>query len=203
MASLKRKNSIGIAAVMAANAILFWGTTVLDYIETLPRDLLSPAAALAVPILVGVINGLASAGVKERLVFLRWRSPLPGSRAFSKYQYRDPRVDPAKISRIVDPLPTDPIEQNRAWYGLYRKVRDAVSVLEVHQSYLFARDYCFVSAMFLIGGLAYWLVEQNSEFLWIFLIIIVPQFLASGQAARVYGVRFVQTVLAEVQDGAP
>jgi hypothetical protein len=49
-----------------------------------------------------VANGLLSADMKARFVFLRWHHPLPGNRAFSKYAQQDPRIDQIRLAQVID-----------------------------------------------------------------------------------------------------
>jgi hypothetical protein len=52
-------------------------------------------------IVTSVTNGLLSANMKARLVFLRWMYALPGHRAFSKYALADPRIDLARLKKSL------------------------------------------------------------------------------------------------------
>jgi hypothetical protein len=55
-----------------------------------------------------VANGLLSAELKARLVFLRWKHALPGHRAFSVYAKNDPRIDFVRLQRALgNKLPVD------------------------------------------------------------------------------------------------
>jgi hypothetical protein len=67
-----------------------------------------------------IANGLLSADIKARLVFLRWHHALPGNRAFSKYAQQDPRIDQVKLAQLVDMKSmSTPEVENAAWYRLY------------------------------------------------------------------------------------
>src|SRR5262245_40187581 len=124
--SLKDQNRWQLWLIVAANSLFLYGVVQSNAIRADGlRAALSDAQKL-IPVgfaLVAatVLNGLLNADLKARLVFLRWRHALPGHRAFSKYALSDPRIDPSALEKVNGgSLPTDPIEQNRAWYRLYR-----------------------------------------------------------------------------------
>ena len=100
--SLKDQNTVSLIAVLIVNLAIF--AVVLktdqllaaDYPDILKQwQALIPASLGA--ILIGVVNGLLSAQAKARLVFWRWKNPLPGSEAFSRYVTLDPRIDVAAL----------------------------------------------------------------------------------------------------------
>jgi hypothetical protein len=200
--SLKDQNTLSLIGVLIANLAIF--VVVLktdkllaaDYQDVLKRwQALIPASLGA--ILIGVVNGLLSAQAKARLVFWRWRDPLPGSRAFSHYVHLDPRIDVAALKSKVGPFPTKPNEQNALWYKLYKSVENDPRVLHVHRLFLLTRDYAGIAFMLLIvfGGIG--IVEmQTYRTELLYAAALLAQFVASAVAARNYGVRFVNTVLA-------
>jgi len=87
--------------------------------------------------LTGVLNAQLSAEAKARIVFLRWRDPLPGSEAFTKHALSDPRIDMAALKATLGPLPVAPREQNALWYKLYKTVGSEPAVSQVHRAFLF------------------------------------------------------------------
>lgn len=147
--------------------------------------------------LVGILNAQISAEAKARIIFLRWRHPLPGCRAFSLHAASDARVDVAELSRQYGNLPYEPREQNALWYRLYKGVDCEPAVTQVHRSFLFARDYACVALMmlFVLGGYAMLYVPSKSGRV-IFVGVLLVQFLLAMRAARNHGIRFVTTVLA-------
>jgi hypothetical protein len=148
-------------------------------------------------VLVGVVNAQLGNDAKARIVFLRWRDPLPGSEAFTRHAIADPRIDLTAIERSNGPLPTSRRRQNTLWYRLYRSVADDPAVLQVHREYLFTRDYACMSLLMLIGlgtaGLFH--VPSKSTALG-YVGLLVIQFLLVRRAARNHGVGLVTTVLA-------
>ena len=101
---LKDSNRMHLALIVVMNALLLYtvaqaGTISIAGLKSLfteSSNLLPVGFAL---IAATVANGLLSANMKARLVFLRWRYTLPGHRAFSKYAVSDPRVDIAKLKK--------------------------------------------------------------------------------------------------------
>jgi hypothetical protein len=200
--SLKDQNTASLVAILIVNIAIF--AVVLktdqllaaDYQEVLKHwQALIPAGLGA--ILIGVVNGLLSVQAKARLVFWRWHNPLPGSRAFSHYVHLDPRIDVAALNSKVGPFPAKPNEQNALWYKLYKSVENDPRVLHVHRLFLLTRDYAGIAFMLLIifGGIgAVAMQTYKTELLYTAALLI--QFVTSAVAARNYGTRFVNTVIA-------
>jgi hypothetical protein len=151
-------------------------------------------------IVATVLNGLLSADAKPRVVFLRWHHALPGHRAFSEHAVRDPRIDVAALEKIHGgPLPTDPVEQNRTWYWMYKSVENNPAVRQSHRDYLFMRDYAGLGAVFIVlyGAVGMFTIPSMRVGL-MYLAVLVAQFVLVRQAACNYGTRFVTTVLARI-----
>src|SRR5579872_1673202 len=119
--SLKESNKIGLYGLVAANLALYYlllrSTAIVtgDWL-TLLRGLSLIVPAGVGTALTGVVAAQFSAQAKARIVFMRWRDPLPGSEAFTKYARMDPRVDVQALERLIGQLPTTPAEQNATWY---------------------------------------------------------------------------------------
>ena len=178
---------------MQANAIKVEG---IRGALTDASNLLPIAFAL---IVATVLNGVLSAEAKARLVFLRWHNALPGCRAFSKYAGADPRIDPVALSKIRgSPFPTDPMDQNRAWYRLYKTVDKDPAVVQVHRDFLLLRDYTGFSVLFVaFYGAAGLYAIPSTKIGLLYLVFLILQYVVVRQAASNYGIRFVTTVLAQ------
>lgn len=144
-----------------------------------------------------VLLGLIPAQLRDRLIHWRWSHPLPGARAFTKIGPPEPRVDMSKLQKKYGPLPTDPAEQNRLFYSVYRKQADDVGVLDAHKSYLAARDLGTINLLLLILllPLAGWFV-QSGKTVAIYGVFLVSAYVVMCVAAQVYGTRLVQNSLA-------
>jgi hypothetical protein len=148
-------------------------------------------------ILTGIINAQLSPEMKARIVFMSWKDPLPGCKAFTCHAQSDPRVDVACLELTHGPLPSAPREQNALWYKLYKTIENEPAVKQVHRAFLFTRDYTSLALMFvLFFGIAGF-VQISSKLVALgYLGLLVLQLALVSQAARNHGNRFVTTVLA-------
>ncbi len=185
-------NTLFLYGVVQANAIRFEG---LRAIFTDAQNLLPVGVALVV---ATVLTGLLSSEAKARLVFLRWHHALPGHRAFSVHAVRDPRIDVAALEKIHGAtLPVDPVEENRAWYRIYKTMEKDTAVCQVHGDFLLLRDYTSLCAVFFVlYGAAGLFVIPSMKVGLIYLLVLAVQFVFARHAASNYGTRMVTTVLA-------
>lgn len=158
----------------------------------------APWAIAVAPIIVLVLNGLLPSGAKATVLFWRLHNPLPGCRAFSHHGPGDLRVDMQAIAAAWGPLPTDPVDQNRLWYRIYKSVESRQSVLDAHSSYLLARDIAVAALLALIVFAPVTLAVSG----WnlgsvIYASFMALQYMLIMVAGRNYGNRFVCNVLAE------
>jgi hypothetical protein len=203
--SLKEQNRWQIWLITGINTLFLYGVVEANAIELDGIRSIFTDASKLVPfgiavVVATVLNGLLSAETKARLVFLRWRHALPGHRASTRYLNSDPRIDPAALAKVVGGgLPTDPVEQNRVWYRLYKTVEDNPAVSQVHRDFLLTRDYTGLAFLFLLiyGGVGYYSIP-SLKIATIYAGILVIQLVVVQQAALHYGARFVTNVLARV-----
>lgn len=156
----------------------------------------APAAGIFI---AGILNTLVEPEYKARIVFWRWTKPMPGSRAFSVYGLKDPRVNLGNIAKKFGKLPTSSKDENIYWYKLYKKLRESGSeVIEnSNMRYVIYRDLCVMAAMliavlvpasyFYMGGIRSWLMYAG---------FMALQFVVLRIAAKNAGVRLVTNVLA-------
>jgi hypothetical protein len=194
--------NLSLLAVLIANALLFvafaFGVDHLpaEWPEAFARLRNMLPAGLGL-ILVGVLNSQLSPNAKARIIFARWQHPLPGTRAFSELADGDPRIDVAALAQKFGPLPISPIDQNRIWYKLYKRVDSQPSVLGIHKDYLFFRDYGVGAlAIFLTLSPASMWLASHWQPVALYAFILVLQMVLVMRAARERGVRLVTTVLA-------
>lgn len=201
--SLKDENRWQLWVIVAANSLFLYSAVQANAIKlaglhaafTNAQDLVPVGLAL---VMSTVLNGLISADMKARLVFLRWNHALPGHRAFSKYAMRDPRVAPSIIERLNGgPLPVDPVEQNRLWYQFYKEVEDTPAVRQAHRDFLLMRDFTALCAIFVVfyGAAALYAIPSRRVAL-VYLLVLFVQYAVVRAAASNYGGRMVSTVLA-------
>ena len=201
--------NVSLLAVLIGNALLFViftfgdGHLPTEWSDTFARLRTMAPAGLGL-ILVGVLNSQLGPNTKARIIFTRWRHPLPGSRAFSEFAPADPRIDMAALEGKLGPFPTAPLDQNRTWYGLYRSVENDPFVLGIHKDYLFFRDYGVgaVVMFIVLSPIAAWLAVHWQSAA-IYALLLALQAVLVVRAARERGERFVTTVLAIVASGRP
>ncbi len=89
---------------------------------------LRSASLIVAYIIVFVVNGQLSSNDKARLVFWRWKDPLPGCRAFSHHGKNDHRVNIERLEQLHGNLPSSP--ENRINCGTrYIKVIQQILLL--------------------------------------------------------------------------
>ncbi len=158
--------------------------------------------AAGIPLLAMVLSGVVGDLNKARLVFWRWRDPLPGCRVFSDLMGKDPRIDVPALKKKLGRLPKEPQAQNALWYRLYKEYRGEITISEAHRVYLLTRDMATIAAVFVVLltlGVA--AVPVRLRILLVYGGGLIGQYLLLASAARNYGTRFVLNVLAEVSQG--
>ncbi len=202
--SLKERNTprlmayVGLHVVVAGWLLLGQPTSAKALSEAGPTEWLKAAGTLGTGLLVALFSRLGTSDLKASLVFLRWRHPLPGSRAFSELAQRDRRVDLHRLLTAVGgAFPTDPGEQNREWYRLFQLCKESEAVSDGHQEYLLFRDTTWLTVLLaLLAPSTLWVLGQGWKVVaWDFGACLILLLLARKAAANA-GERFVSTVLA-------
>ena len=185
------------------NVAVFWGVIVsaADFsAATAILDAMSvkdSVVGMVAPIAVFLLNGWLSADMKARIVYLRWRNPLPGSRAFSTHLDRETRADRSRLAHRWGPFPADPADQNRLRYDIFKSVETELEVHEAHRDSLLSRDLAGFGFLFFLlfgTGTAFGAADATTK--GVYLAALVAQCLATIVAARTYGFRLVRTTLA-------
>jgi len=154
--------------------------------------------ALCFPLATLVLNGLLGDLGKARLVFWRWRNPLPGCRAFSVIMVADPRIDAARLRSRLSPLPSEPKEQNAAWYHLYKAHAGKQTIWEAHRTHLLTRDMAALAAVLAVSfSIGAFITAIGWKLATLYSVALVGQYVLVATSARNYGNRFVANVLAE------
>jgi hypothetical protein len=198
---LKSRNLPALVTVIALHAVGY----VLAGLELAFKELLAGASehlelALALPlaVMIGLLNAQVGPIWKARLVFLRWRHPLPGSFAFSRLMHHDVRIDVDRLTQREGPFPEDPTGQNRVWYRLFQSVKGEPEVSQAHVSYLLYRDWTGLLVLLMPAFVALAGLQKGGETAGAWAAIGAIEYLMVSRAARVHGERFVTTVLALV-----
>jgi hypothetical protein len=203
--SLNEQNWPGLLAITAFNLVVFAVVTATE-----PKWFadMSAAWAFLLPAGVGLAmirvgNGLIDAKNKDRLVFWRWKHPLPGFAAFSVHAKNDQRFNEASVNKKlrelgVDPSSLrDPTEQNKFWYkNVFYPVQERPAVQQSERNFLFARDYAAISFVMLVAlGVAGFFVIAPTK--WpLYCGGLLLQYLLVRWAARNYGIETVKNALA-------
>ena len=201
--SLKSLNTPYLASYVILNVIVFIGAIVFETgFETVIESIswkdsiyavFAPAAAI-------VINGFIGAETKARIVFMKWNNPLPGSSAFTKHIFNDSRFSANEVREKWGSLPTEPGEQNRQWYRLYREVEDDVRVQDVHKNWLLTRDLAAATFVFIVFFFGVGILSTFEVPGWYYWVMLIP-YLTFTLSARRYAERFVTTSIAVALKG--
>ena len=202
---LKGKNAVYLWSFIGANIAVFLSLVVSRQFASSSIDNLwqrvttkDGIIAACIPILVIVLSGVLSDAGKARLVFWRWRNPLPGCRVFTDLIGTDPRIDVPALRKKHGWFPQDPQAQNALWYRLYRIHKTVPLVWEAHKIYLLTRDMATIAAVFVvlfsIGVLA---ASVNWKTSLLYVGALTVQYVLVARAAQNYGKRFVLDVLSE------
>lgn len=206
--SLKEQNAWLIRGVMIAHIVLFT-TVALRPLQLLRMDrqalfakldtaALPGSAALAMIVLaVLLLLGMLPDKWRNRIIHWRWSTPLAGARAFTDIGPSSSRVDMAAVERQHGPLPTDPAEQDRRFYQVYRQYRDESGVLDAHRYYLATRDIGTITFLLMISlpWFAWWISGSFGRAA-VYAAFLAMIYAACAWAAQSYGQRMVQNVLA-------
>jgi hypothetical protein len=202
--SLKEQNRWQIWLIVAANFLFFYAVVQANAIEAAGLSAMLKDTSNLLPagmalIISTVFNGLLSADAKARLVFLRWHNAMPGHRVFTQYARTDPRIDVGKFAKqLGSSLPTNPGEQNKLWYQLYKTVDDNPAVLQVHRDFLLMRDYTGLASLFTIFyGTAGFYIIPSFRISILYILLLIIQYALVRRAAAAYGIRLVTTVLSQ------
>jgi len=202
---LKRRNAGYLWSFIGVNLAMFLSVFITKGFSASSIDHLwkgvtakNGVIAACIPLLTIVLGGLVADQMKARLVFWRWRNPLPGCRVFTELIPNDTRIDLSALKKKYGELPCDPKEQNTLWYRVYKKHSGNVIVTEAHKNFLLTRDMTALAAIFFVVfsvAIRFDFVPWKVEIL--YLLGLIAQYLIMAISAQNYGKRFVLNVLAE------
>lgn len=203
--SLKTKNALYLWTFISVNFALFLAIIIgpkLDYasVDHVWHRISTKDGLLVacMPLLTVVLNGVLGDIAKARVIFWRWKNPLPGCRAFSVLMQADPRINVAALKARHGTLPRSPKEQNVLWFQLYKKNSGEITVTESHRLYLLTRDMACISALFTLAFTGCSIFTSVPSRVAIgYSAALFIQYVILASVARNYGNRFVLNVLTE------
>jgi hypothetical protein len=197
---IKKENYKRLSALIIGNFAVYTAAMYASGLDGLPVLQRVARAAFGVGGIIALLvllNGFLDPEDKARLIYWRWRNPLPGSRAFSTEAVRDSRIDLERLKQKCGPFPEEGQAQNILWYQLYKPLAKEPAVLDAHRGYLLGRDYTIFALLQLLvlGPMA---IFQFAMASWAFAFVglLALQCAVAWIAAARYGRRMVRTVLA-------
>ena len=207
--SIKKENIPILSAYVIWCSVLFFVFNLSDGVswsliieEFKSINIKSSVLVVMMPLIIIVTNGLLSSETKAKIVFLRLEHSLPGHRVFSKYIKKDSRIDIDKLKDLVGDLPTDPIEQNKLWYRLYKKNENSSLIYESHKSFILTRDLAIFSLLFIIGSIIYFIIVKWNASSTKLILIYIVQLILLIISVNNYGKRFACNVIADFMKDA-
>ena len=147
-------------------------------------------------LIVIVFTGLISAEWKARIVFLKWKNPLPGHRSFTKLAKLDSRIDLKILEKKYGTLPVDEKEQNLLWYKIYKEYENEVIVKTSQSHFLLTRDLASVTIIVTIIIIMVMLIYKlGIGVIFIFFLVMTLHYFVLILSSQNYGRRFVCNVL--------
>jgi hypothetical protein len=156
----------------------------------------NPLLSLVFFVVTLVLTYLLPSGWKHRLIYTRWKDPLPGSRAFSKLIDKDERISREELVAQHGPLPEQPYRQNALWYKIYKSKQTDPVVFNSHGRWLLFRDLFAISLVLLPPLTGYTFLHSGATTGSVFLILASLVVIAMFICARNTGERFACNVLA-------
>lgn len=220
MKDLKDYRSKELLSYVIANILLFLLCTNMfdmifdaDYVDSFNLISTLFGAAVYGSILFIYVYLIDSLLPGDRKDYIAWfgKYNLPGCRIFVdlKNKERDIRFkkDDAikKYKNIYDNMPVEKKKiakyQNAAWYGIYKRYRDAGSVYTANRDYLLCRDLYIstlsMAVLYILIVLFFYIVKGNDIFSIEFCVILLIEGVLTNLAMHGKGWRFCYNVIAE------
>lgn len=201
--SLKMMNIFVIISYLLLAFIIFLKINNLDLFPSLSIIVLEgrisfsdPVISLAIPIIALLLMNIIPSSIKDKIVYLKWNNPLPGTRIFTSIALKDPRIDLLELASKYGELPTDPNKQNKLWYKIYKtKEKDKV-INNSHRFWLLFRDMLSISILLYIPLVVISYILNGLYIGTIYLLSCIILLLFIWISARNAGNRFACNVLA-------
>lgn len=204
------KNYSGkLAIFLTLNSIIFLIFALpkflsVSHINKIYKEYFTESGLLSVSliIIVFILNGLLTSDFKAKLVFWRRKNVYPGFRVFTELSQSDPRIDKNNLRQFYGGFPTDPIEQNKLWYKIYKDNENHSMIFESHRNFLLSRDltgfsFILICLYPLSIVVARHIFEGSLKNMFWYLLFLIVQYVGFSWVSRIYGNRFACNVLAQ------
>lgn len=192
----KDQNAARLFTVLAINLFAFiW--MFLDWeisMDSLRYFIFGPLAIAA----TAIINGMIGPETKAKIVFLRWKNPLPETRVFSKLIAYDRRIDMKRIDLEIKGASGFSAEmQNVAWFDYYLHSQTNPLVVSSERNYVYYRDYaCMMMILVLTASSACLYFRDHINLILICILVLTAQYVFAALVAARSGNEFATTVIA-------
>lgn len=197
---LKKYNST-IIVVLLVNILGAFSKEIYQYISKIPSSYINISNMklvyfLIAPIIIYILNGVFPANIKEKIVFLRIKNPLPGTRVFTKLIDKDARIDKDILIHHYNELPVEPEKQNSLWYRIYSNYKEDSMIFASHHNFLKGRDTSSCIFLYLITYVLVSIFIKEIAFSINYALLLFLEFNILALVTRNHGNRFVLNVLA-------
>lgn len=150
------------------------------------------------PLFIFVALNMINPDLKAIIVFWKVKNPLPGSYVFSSLIDKDKRIDTQELKSKIGEFPIISDDQNALWYRLYRTVSTSLYVEPSHKKFLLGRELVVLSAEILfVFPLVYLKLAADNHHIYLYIFILIFQYLILCIATQNIGKRFACNVLVE------
>jgi hypothetical protein len=156
----------------------------------------NPLLTILFPLVAVVLTFVLQSQWKDRIIYLRWNYPLPGTRIFTELIDKDARITRSQLEEAYGELPVDPAEQNALWYKISKEKESERVVRYSHGRWLLLRDLFSIALLLSIPAIVYtyWKSGFGSGSIYgiLYLVFVIIFWISARNA----GVRFACNVLA-------
>lgn len=154
-------------------------------------------------LLAFILSGLLSSDNKARLVYWKIKNPYPSFKSFTELADEDNRINKSILKDKYGELPTEPKDQHDLWYRIFKKDQFDPMIFDSHRTALIFRDLTSISFLLLILSpivifITIFVLKVQFNYLWLYVVWLVFQYLILSKSAKDRGKRFVCNVLANV-----
>ena len=201
--TLKTKNTPYLVAFIALAYVVFALVNKFDwnFVQTIEIGkegvkFKNPLFSLLFYFVALILTYLFPSDWKHKIIYLRWKHPLPGSRVFSELLDKDERISRKELIDKYGNLPSSPQEQNELWYKIYKEKQNDEIVLNSHGHWLLFRDLFSIFIIVAVPSVVFTFLNSGIKSGIIYAIFCFVVVVVLWIAARNAGERFACNVLA-------